>query len=40
MGNLSYYAVAADAAGHETTSGVATIAIYVVISGLPGGGGV
>jgi hypothetical protein len=32
QGNLSYYAVAADAAGHETTSGVTTILIYVVVS--------
>ena len=40
MGNLSYYAVAADAAGHETTSAVTTILIYVVVSGLPSGGGV
>jgi hypothetical protein len=39
-GNLSYFAVAADAAGHETNSGAGSITIYVVISGRPGGGGV
>jgi hypothetical protein len=32
QGNLSYYAVAADAAGHETTSSVTSIVIYVVVS--------
>jgi hypothetical protein len=40
QGNLSYYAVARDAAGNQTTSGVTTIVIYVVVSGLPSGGGV
>jgi hypothetical protein len=38
-GNLSYFAVAADAAGHETNSSAGSITFYVVISGLPGGGG-
>lgn len=32
QGNLSYYAVARDAAGNETTSSVTTVVIYVVIS--------
>jgi hypothetical protein len=32
MGNLSYFATAADAAGHETNSGATTILIYVVVS--------
>jgi hypothetical protein len=32
QGNLSYFAVAADAAGNETNSGAGSIAIYVVIS--------
>lgn len=32
QGNLSYYAVARDAAGNETTSSVQSIVIYVVIS--------
>jgi hypothetical protein len=32
QGNLSYWAVAADAAGHETSSSSGTIVIYVVIS--------
>lgn len=40
VGNLSYFAIAADAAGHETNSGATTIVIYIVVSGLPGGGGV
>jgi hypothetical protein len=40
QGNLSYFAIAADAAGHETNSGATTITLYVVISGLPGRGGV
>lgn len=37
QGNLSYFAIAADAAGHETNSGGKTITIYVVVSGLPEG---
>ncbi|MBF8255824.1 MAG: N BRCA1 IG protein [Anaerolineales bacterium] len=32
MGTLSYFAIAADAAGHETNSGGQSITIYVVIS--------
>jgi hypothetical protein len=32
MGTLSYFAIAADAAGHETNSGAHSITIYVVIS--------
>jgi hypothetical protein len=32
QGNLSYFAVAADAAGNETNSGAGSILIYVVIS--------
>jgi hypothetical protein len=40
QGNLSYYAVARDAAGNESTSNIPTIVIYVVVSGLPGGSGV
>jgi len=32
QGNLSYYAVARDAAGNESTSSVTTVVIYVVIS--------
>jgi hypothetical protein len=37
-GNLSYFAVAADAAGHETNSSAGTIVLYVVISWLPANG--
>ncbi len=40
QGNLSYYAVARDAAGNQTTSSVTTIVIYIVVSGLPAGSGV
>ena len=32
QGNLSYFAIAADAAGHETNSGGHTIVIYVVVA--------
>lgn len=32
QGNLSYFAVAADAAGHETTSSAGTIVLYVVVA--------
>ena len=32
QGNLSYFAIAADAAGHETNSGAHTITIYIVIA--------
>jgi hypothetical protein len=32
QGNLSYFAIAADAAGHETNSGGHTITIYIVIA--------
>jgi hypothetical protein len=38
-GTLSYFAIAADAAGHETNSGGKSITLYYVISGRPGGGG-
>jgi hypothetical protein len=38
QGNLSYFAIAADAAGHETNSGAQTILIYIVVAALPRGG--
>jgi len=40
QGNLSYFAIAADAAGHETNSGGHTIVIYVVVARTGEQGGV
>ena len=37
-GNLSYYAVAADAAGNETTSSAHTVVVYIVVSRVIGRG--
>jgi hypothetical protein len=38
QGNLSYFAIAADAAGLEANSGANTILIYIVVAAVPRGG--